>query len=89
MKELRKTIKEFLSLADDFIKEMKWTDMALLKIGLIALGMVMAICLPKRWKRPVFFTALFTFLVTCLPLMMKWGAYLGKTCCELKAAMEE
>lgn len=84
MEEFREKVKDFVQIADEFIKEMHVADMVVLKFCLLALGMIVGICLPKKWKRPALFTALFVFIVTYLPLVTKWGAFLGRSYCELK-----
>lgn len=81
MEELREKGKDFIQIANEFIKEMHVTDMAVLKFCLMSLGIIVGICLPKKWKRPALFTALFVFIVTYLPLVMKWGAFLGSAYC--------
>ena len=81
MEELREKGKVLIQIADDFIKEMHVTDMAVLKFCLMSLGIIVGICLPKKWKRPALFTALFVFIVTYLPLVMKWGAFFGSAYC--------
>lgn len=86
--ELKSQVKEFLGLANDYIKEMRVSDIVVLKFCVLSLGLILGICLPKRWKRPVLYTSLFAFLVTYLPLLTKWGMFLGKSYCHLKKEIE-
>lgn len=90
MEEMRARISEFWELGNEYIREkVGMEDMIVLKFCLIAFGIIVGICLPRKWKRPVLFTSMFVFFVTYLPLVAKWGAYLGKACCELRMAANE
>lgn len=89
MEELKEKVKDLLQIADEFIKEMHVADIAVLKFCLLSLGVIVGICLPKKWKRPALFTALFVFIVTYLPLVTKWGAFLGKSYCELRREISQ
>lgn len=84
MAELREKVGKFVQIADEFIKEMHVSDMVVLKFCLMSLGIIVGICLPKKWKRPALFTALFVFIITYLPLVTKWGTFLGSACCGFR-----
>ena len=82
MKEWKQRSQTLFEFADGFIKELRVSDMAVLKFCLISLGIMVGICLPKKAKRPLLFLSLLLFLVSFLFLAAKWGIYIGKACRE-------
>ena len=64
-------MEKLFRVAEEYIKGMKWQDMALLKFCLCALGIVIGISLPKKWKKGVLIGAAVVFIVTYIPLIIK------------------
>ena len=58
--------------ANRYIKTSDWKVFAVLKFCLIALGMMIGLAIGKKAKKPVFFCALGVFVVTYIPLMVKF-----------------
>lgn len=67
-------MKYLFDLADDYIQACDWKDLALLKFCLCAMGILLGIAAPARWKKPLAFGALAVFVATYLPLMGKFLA---------------
>lgn len=62
--------------ADNYLKECKWTDMALLKFCLCSVGIIIGMSIPKGKKNTVRIAAGAVFAVTYLPLMAKFLPFL-------------
>lgn len=65
-------MKRFFDSANAYIQQCKWTDMALLKFCLCAMGIMIGLRVPKSGKKPVFIAAAIIFLTTYIPLMVKY-----------------
>ena len=61
-------------LADQYIRECDWKDLALLKLCLCAMGILLGAAAPARWKKPLAFGAVGVFIATYIPLMAKFLA---------------
>lgn len=66
-------MKKLFACADQFIKESDWKDLALVKFCLCAMGIMIGLCIPKEKKKYPFLMAFTVFLVTYIPLMVKFG----------------
>lgn len=55
-----------------YMKSCKWQDMALLKICLCAVGIMIGLSVPKKHKMKFWVIAPLVFLVTYVPLMLKF-----------------
>ena len=65
-------MKELYRYANAYIRKLHWEDFALLKICLIALGVLLGLALPKRIRRPVGFVAVVLFMLTYVPVIGKF-----------------
>jgi len=63
---------KLINSANEFIKQCQWTDIALLKFCLCALGIMIGLGVSKNKKKPVFITAFAVFIITYIPLMAKY-----------------
>lgn len=79
-------MKKLFEATEMYISRCHWQDMALLKFCLTAAGILIGLCVPKKYKKCVWFTALLVFLVTYIPLMLQFlRAYQDVGCSEMKA----
>lgn len=67
-------MKQFIAWAKTYVKEMKLSDVAVLKICLAAFGLMIGLHVPKAKKRPVMLCALAVFCAACVPLVGKFIA---------------
>lgn len=58
--------------ADAFIRRCRWHDIALLKLCLCAMGIIIGLFIPSKKRKPVFIAAMIVFLITYVPLMVKY-----------------
>ena len=58
--------------ANRYIETSDWKVFSVMKFCLIALGMMIGLAIGKKAKKPVFFYALGVFVVTYIPLMVKF-----------------
>ncbi len=89
MKQWKCCPKRLFELADGFIQELHVADLAVLKFCLMALGILVGICLPRKTKRTFFFGSLMVFLITFLYLVTRWGIFIGKSDREIPEAYTE
>ena len=68
----RRFMEKLFHVAEEYIKGMKWQDMALLKICLCAAGIIIGITAPKRWRKGLLALAAAAFVITYIPLMAKF-----------------
>ena len=64
-------MKKLFALADAYLKESDWKDLALIKLCLCAVGVLMGLAVPRERRRVVLSAALAVFLATYIPLMAK------------------
>ena len=64
-------MEKILRLANDYIREMDWKDMSLLKLCLLSLGIALGTLVAPKNKKTVFFIALVVFLASYIPCMIK------------------
>ena len=66
-------MKKLLKIAEEYVRGMNWQDVALLKICLCAIGIIVGISIPKKWKKGVLVGAALVFVITYIPLIAKLG----------------
>ena len=81
MKEGVGFMEKLFHVAEEYIKGMKWQDMALLKICLCAAGIIIGITAPKRWRKGLLALAAAAFVITYIPLMAKFVPAMRNLCC--------
>ena len=67
-----------LNAANDYIKGCDWKDMSLLKICLCAMGVLVGLAIPGRRKKAAAWIASAAFVLTYIPLMMKFLPFLTR-----------
>ena len=65
-------MKKLFSAADRYLRICDWRDLALLKSCLSAMGVLMGLLVPTRNKKTVAKIAGLLFMVTYIPLMVKF-----------------
>ena len=65
-------MKKLFDAANRYIETSDWKLIAVLKFCLIALGMMLGMLIRPRHKKPVFLGALGVFLLSYIPLMVKF-----------------
>lgn len=58
--------------SDKFLKKCKWTDIALLKLCLCAIGIVIGLGIAREHRKCVRTAAILVFMATYVPLMGKF-----------------
>ena len=61
------------------LKDMDLEDMAALKVCLLAMGTLLGLSVPFRWKKPAALLGSFLFVGTYLPLMVRLLECLTRT----------
>ncbi|MDO5573438.1 MAG: permease of phosphate ABC transporter [bacterium] len=62
-------MKELFDYANDYIKKMDAKDITLLKFCLLALGILIGIGVPKKFRKAVILISLLVFMMTYIPVM--------------------
>ena len=62
--------------AERYLKDCTWKDISILKICLIALGVLLGIAVPARKKKATAWAASLVFVAAYVPLMAKFLPYL-------------
>lgn len=62
-------MKDFLERANSYIKNMDTTDISVLKFCLIAFGILVGLCVPKKSAKAVGIAAFIVFIITYIPIM--------------------
>ncbi len=65
-------MKKLFDAANRYLETSDWKIIAVLKFCLIALGMMIGMLVKPEHKKAVFLGALGTFLITYIPLMLKF-----------------
>lgn len=65
-------MKKLFVCADQYLKESDWKDLALVKFCLCAIGIMIGLMVPKDKKKYPFLIALIVFIITYIPLMIKF-----------------
>lgn len=66
-------MKKLFEIAEEYVRGMNWQDVALLKLCVCAIGIIIGISVPKKWKKGFLAGAALVFLVTYIPLIAKLG----------------
>lgn len=64
-------MKKLFALADQYLRESNWRDLALIKFCLCAMGILLGLAVAPRHKRKVGLAAAGVFAATYIPLMAK------------------
>lgn len=56
-----------------YIRECDWKDLALVKFCLCAMGVLIGLCVPEKKRKIPLILAGLVFLVSYIPLMVKFG----------------
>lgn len=64
-------MKKFFILGDIYASESNWKDFALVKFCLFAMGIIVGVNAPKKYRKPITIVSLIVFLSTYIPLMAK------------------
>jgi hypothetical protein len=75
-------MKKLFECADQYLQESDWKDLAFIKFCLCAMGIMIGLCVPKEKKKYPFLVAGIVFVVTYIPLMVKFGKIVMKTFCK-------
>ena len=64
-------MKKLFALADRYLQESNWKDLALIKLCLCAIGVMMGLAIPRGKRRLPLLAAASVFVLTYIPLMKK------------------
>ncbi len=65
-------MKRLIDYATAYAKECSWKDFALIKFCLCAIGIIIGVLLPKTVMKPALIIAGVVFVITYIPLMVKF-----------------
>lgn len=65
-------MKRLFELGNQYVKESDWTDFALVKLCLCAIGIMIGTRVPEKYKKAVVAGAIGVFVATYIPLMAKF-----------------
>ena len=69
-------MKRVLDAANRCIEDWSWKEMAVLKVCVGAAGLMAGLLIPRKKRRRCFMIALLVFIVTMVPLAVKfWDAF--------------
>lgn len=72
-------MKRVFDSADEFVRQSGWKDIAVLKLCLLSLGLLAGMQIAERCKKGVRIAASVVFVLTYIPLMIKYlGILIGK-----------
>ena len=69
-------MKRLFDSADEYLRRSDWKDLAVLKICLLALGILLGTRVPRGRRLGARILARLVFILTCIPLMGKYIAVL-------------
>lgn len=75
-------MKTLFTIADDYIRQSDWRDLALIKFCLCAMGVLLGLAVPRRTRKLAAVLALFTFIGTYVPLMIKFFGVAKGSCVQ-------
>ena len=64
-------MKNLLEAAEDYTKQAGWRDLAELKCCMCALGLLLGLAVPRRWRKKAGRGAAVLFAATCIPLAVR------------------
>ncbi len=74
-------MKRLFTSADEYLKKSGWKDLALIKFCLFSIGLLVGLQITEKCKKGVRIAASVVFILTYIPLMVKYlGILTGK--CE-------
>ena len=65
-------MKKLFDYATAYAKQSSWKDFALIKFCLCAIGIIIGVLLPKTVMKPALIIAGMVFVITYIPLMVKF-----------------
>lgn len=65
-------MKQIFHIANRYVAESDWKVLAALKICLIALGLLIGMAIPEKYRKPTLISCSTVFGITCIPLMAKY-----------------
>ena len=65
-------VKKLFEIADRYVQESDWKDLALIKLCLCAMGIMIGLRIAPKYKRTVMIGATAVFTATYIPLMTKF-----------------
>ncbi len=65
-------MKTLFDYANAYAKQCSWKDFALIKFCLCAIGIIIGVLLPKAGTKPALMIAGTVFIITYIPLMVKF-----------------
>ncbi len=65
-------MKKLFDYATAYAKQSTWKDFALIKFCLCAIGIIIGVLLPKTVMKPALIIAGVVFIITYIPLMVKF-----------------
>ncbi len=65
-------MKKLFDYATEYAKQSTWKDFALIKFCLCAIGIIIGVLLPKTVTKPALIIAGVVFIITYIPLMVKF-----------------
>ncbi len=71
-------MKKLFSAADDYIAQMTWKDLGLVKLCLCSMGVLLGLATGKKARKWVALVAVVTFLATYIPLILDFLPHLGR-----------
>ena len=67
-------MKNLLEAAEDYTKQVGWRDLAELKCCMCALGLLLGLAVPRRWRKKAGRGAAALFAAACVPQAAKFRA---------------
>lgn len=64
-------MKQLIELGNEYIERSDWTDFALIKLCLCAMGIMIGCAIPERRRKPFVAGALVVFFATYIPLILR------------------
>ena len=64
-------MKNLFAIANEYLRQSDWKNLALMKCGLLSLGVLIGVLVPSKAKRPVIMATVCVFILTYLPLAVK------------------
>lgn len=65
-------VEKFLESANEYLKQSDWKDLAMIKFCLFAIGIIVGLSIPKEKRKLPLLLATLVFIVTYIPLMIKY-----------------
>ncbi len=72
MKLCEQFFEQVTDTADTYMKQSDWTDLALIKLCMAAIGVIMGTCISRKKKIPVLVISSMVFVATLIPIMIRF-----------------